>query len=95
MAFAAIAFGKNLMTARVVELAAEPRERGWSSQDEAAQWLEALGLLEPQVAVEIRATEADRQLARWARMVAGAAAVELLKPEAGGDAGRSSLAGPT
>lgn len=35
--------------------------------------------------------EADRQLAAWVRHVAGAAAIELLRPEGRGG-GRSSLA---
>lgn len=41
-------------------------------------WLEAL---HPAAVAEARASQGDRKLARWARNVAGFAAVELLRPK--------------
>lgn len=55
------------------------RPRGWPSADELDAWIEAL---HPELIAETRATEGDRQLALWARLVAGAAARELAEEPA-------------
>jgi hypothetical protein len=62
------------------------RSSGWSSALD--EWIE---VLHPELLAEAKVSDADWKFARWLRRVAGAAAVELLRREPQGRAGRSSL----